>query len=160
MTPPKTPDEALELVRRASGLRLDRHGRFWLRDAPITHARTLAALHAGMAQHEATSEPIVRVGHEWAYVEVEDTLLFVVGVEGPPEAMVLRLSSGEREPLVPSALSLRGEDTLYARVRGGELRARFLSAAWQTLAAHLALDDAGGPILRLGAVSAPLARDP
>ena len=152
--------EVLEAIRRQSGLRLDREARFWLHDEPITHARTLSALHAGMALHERTGEPIVRVGREWAYVEVEDTPAFVVGLEGPPNAFVMRLADGEREPLVPRALVLRGEAALYTRVRDNTLPARFLRAAWQVLSEHIELDAASQACVVLGGQRTHLARGP
>jgi uncharacterized protein len=141
----------LEKLREASGLRLDREGRFWHRGEPIEHARTLAVLHQGI--HRAPDGRwATRIGKEWGYLEVEDAALFVRRIEGRRA----QLASGEWVPLDPSTLAVGADDALYARV-GGE-RARLTRAAQLALAGAL-LEADGGFALELDGARYRIGRD-
>jgi len=150
MTPPADPalEAKLEELRRKSGLRLDSDAVFWHDGRPLEHARIVAALHEGIDRHPESGEYIVRVGREWAYLEVEDTPLVVRGLETHEGFRRLRLSDGTLEPLDGKTLSLGEGDLLYTRARGGTMPARFSRIAFQSLAHDLELDAAGRAFFR------------
>jgi hypothetical protein len=105
----------VERLREASGLRLDKVGRFFHRDELVTHERTIEVLHKGI--HRAPDGRwATRIGHEWGYLEVEDAALFVQEVRG----LDARLLTGEWEPI--ESLSIGAQDVLYARIRGERAR--------------------------------------
>ena len=86
--------DLLRKLREQSGLRLDREGRFWHRGDLLEHARTLAALHRGLHRAE-DGRWAVRIGPEWAYVEVEDAGRFVRRVESRGRALRAQLATGD-----------------------------------------------------------------
>ena len=140
----------LEKLREASGLQLDREGRFWHRGGPVEHARTVAVLHRGI--HRARDGRwATRIGKEWGYLEVEDAALFVRRVEGSRA----QLASGEWAEI--ESLALGADDALYARV-GGE-RARLTRAAQLSLAEALQEKD-GAFSVELGGRRYQVGRDP
>ena len=53
------------------------------------------------------------------------------------------LNDETREPLDPAALEVGADNVLYARVKGGEARARFLRSAYYHLSDRFESDDAG-----------------
>src|SRR5512144_2587445 len=101
----------LQKLREQSGLRLDAEGRFWHRGGLVEHARTVAVLHQGI--HRAPDGRwATRIGREWAYLEVEDTALFVRRIDGARA----QLAAGEWAEI--ESLSRGADDVLYAQVRG------------------------------------------
>jgi uncharacterized protein len=133
------PDEAaLELLRAQSGLSIDEDGRFLHRGEPITHARTLAVLHASLRRRE-DGRYEVAIGRERAYVDVGEAPYAVRGVrldaDAPP---LLHLSDGSVERLDPATLWVGEDGVLRCSVKGGH-RARFTRAG--QVALGLALDE-------------------
>jgi uncharacterized protein len=125
-------DDVLERLRSASGLSIDREGRFLHRGEPITQARTLEVLWSSLSR-VPDGRYLVRIGRESGYVAIEDAPYAVRGVadEGGG-APILLLSDGTREPLDPATLSVDREGVLRCVVKGAHA-ARF------TRPAHLAL---------------------
>src|SRR5207253_272605 len=122
---------------------------FWHRGEPIEHARTLAVLHQGI--HRAPDGRwATRIGKDWAYLDVEDTALFVRRVEGHRA----QLASGEWAEI--ESLASGAEDALYARVRGE--RARLTRAAQLSLAAALH-EGARGYVVDLAGQKYPVTAD-
>lgn len=158
--------EVLELLRRSSGLGLDRECRWHVLGDPVTHARTVLVLNRGLEVLDG-GEVIVRVGGQWAYVTVAETpycvrnvaLVGGVGGRGAPVALELSLSDDTREVLAPATLSLLGEADLRCRVKGGA-PARFLRPAWHNLLPLLDVSDEPGvaATLRLGGVGHAIRR--
>jgi hypothetical protein len=147
-------DEAqLQLLREASGLRLDKDGRFFHRGGLIEHERTLSVLHRGI-HRAADGRWATRIGSEWGYLEVEDAALFVQNVAQDGARLRGELSTGEWEEL--TGLSSGADDALYARV-GGE-RARLTRAAQASLLPWLH-EEHGGFWLQLGSDRMPIGRD-
>jgi uncharacterized protein len=131
-------DAALELLRSRSGLSIDAEGRFLHRGEPITHARTLAVLHASL-RRGTDGRYEVAIGRERAYVEVEDAPYAVRGVSlADGLAPALHLSDGTIEPLDAKTLSLGRDGVLRCTVKAGH-RARFTRAGHVALG--LALDE-------------------
>jgi hypothetical protein len=109
----------LEKLREASGLRLDKEGRFWHRGEPVEHERTISVLHRGI--HRAPDGRwATRIGHEWGYLEVEDAALFVQQLSVADGSLRGQLLTGEWVEI--SELSHGADDALYTRVRGERAR--------------------------------------
>ena len=141
----------LQRLREESGLRLDRAGNFWHRGTPVTHARTVAVLHQGT--HRAPDGRwATRIGREWAYLEVEDTALFVRRIDGRRA----QLASGGWAEI--ESLALGADDALYARI-GGE-RARLTRAAQLSLSDKLREDSPGNFSVELDGSGFSVGRDP
>ena len=128
----------LRKLREQSGVRLDREGRFWHRGDLLEHARTVAALHRGMHRSE-DGRWAVRIGPEWAYVDVEDAARFVRRVEVRGDGLRAQLADGEWVDVDPATLASGADDALYLRTPDGE-RARLTRAAQLSLSDHLRED--------------------
>jgi hypothetical protein len=147
--------ETLQRLREQSGLRLDKEGRFWHRGALVEHARTFAVLHQGI--HRAPDGRwATRIGKDWAYVEVEDTALWVRRIEPSGTSLRAELLSGEWVEIDPATLASGANDVLYVRI-GGE-RARLTRDAQLSLSDHLQ-QDKDGFFLQLGDKRFPIGRD-
>ncbi len=129
-------EEALELLRRRSGLSIDLEGCFLHRGEPIRHARTLEVLWRSL-ERQPDGRYLVRIGRESGWVRIEDAPYAVRGVrlEGDPR---LLLSDGSEEALRPDTLSLDAEGILHCLVKGDH-RARFARSA--QVALGLALEE-------------------
>ncbi|HEX4384349.1 MAG TPA: hypothetical protein VH083_15415 [Myxococcales bacterium] len=147
-------DEAqLELLREASGLRLDKEGRFFHRGGLIEHERTLSVLHRGV--HRAPDGRwATRIGSEWGYLDVEDAPFFVQQVALSESRLRGELLTGEWEEI--ESLASGADDALYARVRGE--RARLTRAAQASLLPWLH-SDGSAFWLQLGGVRMPIGAD-
>ncbi len=148
--------ELLRKLREQSGLRLDREGRFWHRGDLLEHARTVAALHRGLHRAE-DGRWAVRIGPEWAYVEVEDAGRFVRRIEPRGRKLRAQLADGEWIEVDPATLGAGADDALYVRTPDGD-RARLTRAAQLSLAENLR-EDAGAYSLELAGRRYPIGRD-
>jgi hypothetical protein len=150
-------DEALlRKLREQSGLRLDRDGRFWHRGDVLEHARTIAALHRGL--HRAhDGRWAVRIGPEWAYVEVEDAARFVRRIDARGGRLAVQLATGEWVYVDPATLASGSDDALYVRLPDGE-RARLTRAAQLSLA-DLLREASGSFFLELAGKRHPIGED-
>jgi hypothetical protein len=127
--------EVLRKLREQSGLRLDREGRFSHRGDLLEHARTVAALHRGL-HRSSDGRWAVRIGAEWAYVEVEDAARFVRRLEVRDGAMRAQLADGEWIDVDPATFASGADDALYVRTPDGE-RARLTRAAQLSLSERI-----------------------
>jgi hypothetical protein len=140
--------ELLEILRRNSGLTLDREGRFFHQGKPIVHARSVQTLERGLEVRE-DGEVVVHVGNQWAYVEPEDSVYVVRNVvperdeEGGLKTLTLVMTGDRREALDPATLVLHPPSDLYCLVGEGRVRARFLRPAFHALEPFLIEDDKG-----------------
>lgn len=135
-------DAAAERLRAASGLSIDREGRFLHRGEPITHARTLEVLWSSLSR-VPDGRYLVRVGRESGYVAIEDAPYAVRGVlDGNDDTPLLVLSDGTRESLDPATIAVDGEGVLRCMVKG-EHAARFTRAAQIALGLRLEEDPPG-----------------
>jgi uncharacterized protein len=139
--------DLLRRLREQSGLRLDREGRFWHRSDLLEHARTLAALHRGLHRAE-DGRWAVRIGPEWAYVDVEDAGRFVRRIERRGGSLRAQLATGDWIEVDPATLASGADDALYLRVPDGD-RARLTRAAQLSLSDYLR-EEAGSFWLELG----------
>jgi uncharacterized protein len=153
---PGVDPELLRKLREQSGLRLDREGRFWHRGDLLEHARTVAALHRGL--HRANDGRwAVRIGPEWAYVDVEDAGRFVRCIELRGDALRAQLADGEWVDVDAATLASGADDALYARTPDGE-RARLTRAAQLSLSDHLR-EEGGQFSLEIAGRSHAIGRD-
>ncbi len=142
-------------TREDSGLRLDRHLRWWHDGEPVEHPNIIRAFNAGL---EPTDDGrfILRFGRDWCYVEVEDAAYSVTAVDLTEDdaAFSVRLSDQTAERLDPS--TLRVEDgILTCRVKQGRAKARFSRDAQYALGQHLE-PAGGGVVLRAGTALLPV----
>lgn len=155
--------EVLQWLREHSGLRLDRDGRFWHQDAPVEHPKVIALFRRGLDRAE-DGRPILRVGTQWCFLEVEDVLFRVRSAACREDgdrlsACELRLDddSVEALSLVSGALALGADDVLYARVKKGREWARLLPPAHAALGRFVGGSEEA-PVLLTVAGELPLLR--
>jgi len=140
--------ELLEILRRNSGLTLDRDGRFFHKGQEIIHARSVRALERGLELRD-DGEVVVHVGNQWAYVEVEDSIYVVRNIvperddTGSLVQITLVMTGERREVLDPSTLVLDPPSNLYCLVEKGRIRARFMRPAFHALEPFLVEGDKG-----------------
>ena len=70
------------------------------------------------------------------------------------------LNDEQRIPLDPAALEVGEQNVLYARVKDGALRARFLRSAYYHLSDCIEGDERAGFALRIGGKRYPLGMAP
>lgn len=126
---------------RESTLRLDREGRFWHDDDLVEHPRLADALHTWISRHPDDRRYILTNGYDWTYFTVDDAPFTVRSTRVSDGQVWLRLSSGD--DVVPSALSLADDGSLYASVdlKGDRYEARFSRHAQTQLEPALAERD-------------------
>ncbi len=150
--------EILEKLRNR--LSMDKECNWYYVGEPITHERTLGALHVGLGR-DPEGRLIVRIGSAWSYVSAEDAPYAVRAVRekaDPPGSFDLLLSDGTAERLDPAALAVGADNVLYGKVKEGREEARFLRPAYYQLAAHIAQDETGGFVLEAGGRRYPIGR--
>jgi len=109
-------------------------GRWYSDDEPINNPRIAKLFSRCLSQGE-DGRWMVRMADERAVVEIEDTPWVVSRVDGDPaHGFTLRLNDDSEERLEPATLSVGAGNVLYARVKGGRHRARFLRPAYYQLA--------------------------
>jgi hypothetical protein len=136
----------LDELRRSFRLTLDRRGRFSYEGDPLTHPAVVDLFRAGL-DVTAAGEPILAVGEQWAYLQVEDTPLrarhvsLVQAEDGVSIDLEVALDDGRQLRVAATMLRDEGERGLFLEVpsqRSGRLlRARLTNAAISELAAAL-----------------------
>ncbi|MEB2284932.1 MAG: hypothetical protein B6D46_12125 [Polyangiaceae bacterium UTPRO1] len=111
-----------------------RDGRWYNDDEPIDNAR-IAKLFSRCLRETADGRWQIAMADERAFVEVHDTPWVVTSVGGDAaRGYTLRLNDDSEEPLDPGSLSVGEANVLYARVKDGRYRARFLRPAYYRIA--------------------------
>ncbi len=137
-----------------------RDGNWYSDDERIDNPR-IALLFSRSIRRNPDRSYYLQVAEERAPITVEDTPYVVKAIEGGErEGFKLVLNDDEREPLDPASLEVGAENVLYARVKGGEYRARFLRSAYYHLSDCIEGDERGGFRLRIGGKRYPLAIGP
>lgn len=109
-------------------------GRWYSDDEPINNAR-IAKLFSRCLRQVDDGRWEIAMAEERAFVEIEDTPWVVTGVTGDAtQGFHLRLNDDSEEPLDPATLSVGAGNVLYAQVKHGRYRARFLRSAYYQLA--------------------------
>jgi hypothetical protein len=123
---------------RETGIRLDRHGRFWHEGVEVTHTGMRRALLRWLDRRESDGRPILRMdGGRYAYVDGEDADLLVLSVAWRGDRAHVVLNDGATEELQYETLSVGDGDALYCRVRNGRLVGRLTTKAHYALAEHI-----------------------
>jgi hypothetical protein len=168
--------EAEFLARvRASGISVDRAGRFWHEGEPVEHEGLRQALFRWLdrlpeAQPPAPPGPddgryILRLDERrFAYIDVDDTPLVATSLRwdrGQPHGPVaqLGLNDGSEEALDPASLTIDPGGVLRCWVRKGKLEARLATSAAATLAERITMQN-GRPHLLTAAGALPIAPRP
>jgi uncharacterized protein len=141
---------------RESRIVLDENGRFWNDGILIEHDGMAAAFASWIRLHPDDGRPILTNGYDWTYFTVKDVPYFVRHVETVNGKAVLRLFDGTEEPLDPSTVEVGRDGVLYARVKNGELEARFLPTAQAEMVEHVAEGPGGDPCLEVEAGLFPI----
>ena len=129
-----------------SPLRIDKEGRWFIRDEEITHRKTYLLYCRNLTLDES-GRIILRIGSEQCPVEVEDvpfvvkTLEFVSTEDGGLKAIGLVMNDETREELHPETLRIGPDHVLYCRVRSGKFEARFSRGAYQLLFPYIRHDE-------------------
>ncbi|MCI0570005.1 MAG: DUF1285 domain-containing protein [Myxococcaceae bacterium] len=112
-------------TREDSGLRLDRTLRWWHDDAPIEHPRIIELFNCGLQPTE-DGRYVLRVGADWAYVQVEDAAYEVRTVDvSEGDCVSVRLSDRTAELLDVASLAEDTDGVLTCQVKAGRAKARF-----------------------------------
>lgn len=135
-------------TRVRSGIRLAADGTFWHDGEAVRHPAIAAAWHRGL-ERAPDGRYLIRFGHDWAFVTVEDAPFVVRRAVTTPTHISLLLSNGKEEPLDPTSLALSDQGILYCRVMGDH-RARFSRQAQADIGAHLQPGERDGYVLHFG----------
>lgn len=141
---------------RESSIVLDENGRFWHEGERLGHAGLERAFASWLTRHPDDDRYILCNGYDWTYLTVEDAPFFVGSVRAEADALVLVLSDGSEEPLVPGSLRIGNREALYVSVKQGRFVARFTPAAQRALLPFLMESDSGELWLELGGKRFPI----
>ncbi len=133
-----------------------RDGNWYSDDERIDNPR-IALLFSRSIRRDSESSYYLQVASERTPITVEDTPWVIKSLEGDARSgFTLVLNDEEREPLNPSLLQIGPDNVMYARVKGGEYRARFLRSAYYHLSNCLEGDERSGFFLKIGKRRYPL----
>lgn len=135
-----------------------RDGRWYADGEPIVHPRLARLFSRHLRRKPENGGFEINIDDQYrADVVVEDTPVVIVGVDVQPDAVWLHLNDETVEALDPSTLHIGPEDVLYATVRGGSERARFLRSAYMHLADRFEPHPSGGFAFRNHDAAYPIA---
>jgi hypothetical protein len=99
----------------------------------------------------------LQVAEERASVTVEDTPYVVRSIDDNGQGgFILMLNDDTREAMDPASLEIGADNVLYARVKGGTCRARFLRPAYYHLSGNFQADASGRFFIQIGDQRYPL----
>ncbi len=131
-------------------------GNWYSDDERIDNPR-IAMLFSKSIHRNPDGSFFLQVAEERASISVEDTPYVVKSIEDDGRGgFDLVLNDDTREPMNPAVLEVGPENVLYARVKDGNFRARFLRPAYYHLSQKFEADDRGGFFIKLGAHRYPL----
>lgn len=151
--------EALEALRRRSGVALTADGELLYLGRPIANERVVELFNRGLDVRE-DGEVTLTVGRFWCYPDVAGVARFVRRIRPDPDGGVATLASGHELPLAGSAIGYGPDDRFYVWFEGVRGPARVLREAHQALIGLVADDPdegAGGPgmLLEIPGAAAP-----
>ncbi len=133
-----------------------RDGNWYTDEERIDNPR-IALLFSRSIRRGPDGKHFLQVGDERADITVEDTPYVVKALEDDElGGFMLMLNDDTREPLDPAALEVGRDNVLYARVKGGAERARFLRSAYYHLSDRFEVDDRGRYFLTVAGRRYPL----
>ncbi len=132
----------------------------WYSDEERIDNPRIALLFSQSIKQNPDGSYFLQVADERAPITVEDTPYVVKSVEPIEDdgkgGFVLILNDDTREALDPSTLEVGAENVLYARVKGGTHRARFLRSAYYHLSTNFESDGASRFFIQTGGKRHPL----
>ena len=146
------PDAALLERLRASGIRLDREGRFWHEGATVQHEGMRSTFFRWLDRlPPPDGRFVLRLDEQrFVYLDVEDTPLVATSLRWQGDRAWLGLNDGQEEALDPATLTIDEAGVLRAGVRAGRLEARLATAAAAALEEHVTWRE-GRPFLATAA---------
>lgn len=143
-----------------SGVRRDAAGRWFHEGEPVVNEGVARAFDRWIDRHE-DGRYILRNSVNWAYFELEGPPLFVRGITITEGGILLALSNGLEEQLVPDTLRQDAAGNLYCDAAEGRLVAQLLRKATLQLE-PLVDEDEQGIFLHIGGrrIRPPEVEDP
>ena len=106
------PADALEAIRRNSGIGLTADGTWTLQGRPVANARVQALFHRGLGVR-ADGEVVLSVGARWCYVACAGVARFVVAVRFGDAGLVARFEGGTVRTAPAPIIGYAPDDRLY-----------------------------------------------
>jgi hypothetical protein len=126
-----------------------RDGNWYSDDERIDNPR-IALLFSQSIQRNPDGSYYLKVAEERASITIEDTPYVVKAVEDDElGGFILVLNDDTRETLDATALAIGADNVLYARVKNGQERARFLRSAYYHLSDRFESDERGNFFITL-----------
>jgi hypothetical protein len=133
-----------------------RDGNWYSDDERIDNPR-ICLLFSKSIKRNPDGSYYLQVAEERASITVEDTPYVVKSLEDDQlGGFTMVLNDDAREPLNPADLEVGADNVLYARVKSGESRARFLRSAYYHLSDCFESDAAGNFYLNIRGKRHPL----
>ena len=133
-----------------------RDGNWYSDDERIDNPR-IALLFSQSIKRNPDGSYYLQVAEERASITVEDTPYVVKALEDDElGGFTIVLNDDTREPLDPRALEIGARNVLYARIKDGTERARFLRSAYYHLSDCFESDDSGHYFVNLKGHRYPL----
>lgn len=149
-------DEALELIRRNSGLRLDAQGRFHFQGGPVESERVQALFHRGLSVR-SDGEVILTVGTQWAYVACDGVARFIERLRASAEGLFVTLRGDADGRLWRSPrVAFAPDGRCYVWDGEGGPPAVLLRAAHHAVATQIREDAHGHPVLWAAGLAIPV----
>jgi hypothetical protein len=129
----------------------------WYSDEERIDNPRIALLFSQSIRQNPDGSYFLQVAEERASITVEDTPYVVKSVADDGKGgFAMILNDDTREPLDPATLEVGADNVLYARVKGGRYRARFLRPAYYHLSGNFEADASGRFFIQLGGKKYPL----
>jgi uncharacterized protein len=117
----------------------------WYSDEERIDNPRIALLFSKSIKRNPDGSFFLQVAEERASITIEDTPYVVKSIEDDGKGgFILVLNDDTREALAPESLEVGADNVLYARIKSGDFRARFLRPAYYHLSANFEADDSGG----------------
>ena len=143
-----------KMIKAAQALSVDRDGVWRHEGIEITHERTWK-MFSRTLDRDDQGKYFLRIGHEFAYVQVEDAPLIVDALRLVDGVVRLTLKDETHEELDPDTLYLTAENVPYCTVRDGKMPAKFSRTAYYELAEFIR-EEGDGFVLDLGETTHPI----
>jgi uncharacterized protein len=128
----------------------------WYSDEERIDNPRIALLFSQSIKQNSDGSYFLQVAEERASITVEDTPYVINSIADGNGGFVLVLNDDTREPLDPATLEVGADNVLYARVKGGLHRARFLRPAYYHLSSNFEADGSGRFFIQIGGMRYPL----
>lgn len=140
--------EALDFLRRHSGLSLSVDGVFSFHGQVVPNARVQVLFHEGL-QVRPNGEVTLTVGSQWAFVSCEGLARFVESIGVTGGELFVSLKGHGRAPCAEPALAYGPDERFYLWTGPAEPPAVLMRSAHQQLAGLLREDESGELVLPL-----------